>query len=310
MNEQQSRIYKVLDYIHSNLNENLPLDVLAEKSTYSSFHFHRLFAEVMQETPADYVKRVRLEKAAHMLIYEPHVSVTEIAYECGFGSLSYFTTAFKDTFQNSPKAWREGGYLERFSKPYLHSKKSKQMSKNQKESGGENPYNQIQRLNLEKVTTVELPERTFVFAPHFGAYSEDIAETWEQVYSWVKARNLLSANSMIIGLPQNNPYITPHDKCRYDCCISIPGELSSSEQAASVTIPGGRYVFYEFEEPVAYEDRQLLIECYAEIYSIWLPRSGYRYLGNPVEIVQVEEVRGTLDLLCRIKSIALPIEPK
>ncbi|MFC7371909.1 GyrI-like domain-containing protein [Fictibacillus iocasae] len=310
MSDQQSRIYKVLDYIQNHLNENLSLDILAEQSTYSSFHFHRLFVEVMNETPADYVKRVRMEKAAHMLIYMPNMPVTEIAFECGFTSLSYFTTSFKEYFKSSPKAWREGGYLEKFSKPYFHSKKSKQISKYEEENAESQHYNQFQRINLESVKVIELPERKFVYKSRFGAYSEEVRQTWEGVYHWAKARDLLNEGVTAVGLPQNNPYITPPDKCRYDCCVEVPSSVNTRTELEMVIIPGGKYVFYELEQPVDFSERPYLIECYAELYSVWLPRSGYRYLGNPVEFVQLQEIPGLLDLECRVQTIALPIEPK
>ncbi|WP_051404983.1 hypothetical protein [Bacillus cihuensis] len=67
---------------------------------------------------------------------------------------------------------------------------------------------------------------------------------------------------------------------------------------------------YEFEEPVSYRERSKLIECYSELYSYWLPKSGYKYLGNPIELVAIEEVGGTLTLTCEISAIALAIEPK
>jgi AraC family transcriptional regulator len=67
---------------------------------------------------------------------------------------------------------------------------------------------------------------------------------------------------------------------------------------------------YEFEEPVSYSERGRLIECYSELYSFWLPRSGYKYLGNPVELIQIKPVENSLDLECKIKAICLAIEPK
>lgn len=126
--EQRARINKVLEYIEANLDQILSLDTMAKVSKYSSFHFHRLFTDMMGETPADFVKRQRLEKAAHDLIYEPALSVTEIGMRCGFSSLSYFTTAFTERYGHSPRAWKEGAYLEKFPRRYLDSKKSKQKS--------------------------------------------------------------------------------------------------------------------------------------------------------------------------------------
>lgn len=65
--EQRQQIQKVLNYIEQNLNLKLSLELLAKLSTYSPFHFHCVFTGIVGETPADYVKRLRLEMAAHFL---------------------------------------------------------------------------------------------------------------------------------------------------------------------------------------------------------------------------------------------------
>ncbi|WP_245645043.1 hypothetical protein [Peribacillus loiseleuriae] len=67
---------------------------------------------------------------------------------------------------------------------------------------------------------------------------------------------------------------------------------------------------YEFGEPVSYRERNKLIECYSELYSFGLSKSGYKYLSNTIEIVLIEEVRDRLTLTCKISAIALAIEPK
>lgn len=73
--EQRKQIYKVLEYIEEHLNEPLPLEKLAKASTYSAFHFQRIFKGNIGETPAAYIKRLRMENAAHLLIYEQHTPV-------------------------------------------------------------------------------------------------------------------------------------------------------------------------------------------------------------------------------------------
>lgn len=310
--EQRKRIHGVLERIEQHLDEKLTLEEMAKWSTYSPSHFHRVFVEVVGETPADYVKRYRLEQAAHFLIYEPHLSVTEVSLRCGFSSLSYFTYSFTEYFQSSPKAWREGAYREKFPRPYLHGKKSKKHSEIRKESERESDYTGFQWIDLARVRTEVFPESTMVFGYRMGRYSQEIAETWEKVYRFAEARDLLTEDTKMIGVPRNNPYITPPDKCRYDCCVTVPSgfEFVAGNELERTVLPGGKYVVYTFEEPVEYEHRQLLIDCYSELYSFWLPRSGYRYLGNPVEIVEVKPKAGTLDVECRITAITLPIEPK
>ncbi|MCA1066256.1 AraC family transcriptional regulator [Rossellomorea sp. AcN35-11] len=308
-NDQHRQINKVIHYIDQHLNEDLSLDRLANVSTYSPYHFQRLFKGQIGETPAAYVKRLRLEQAAHMLIYEPHLPVTEIAARCGYSTLSYFTYSFNAYFKTSPKSWREGAYLERFPREYQNRKKSKPFSTKVKEFHEEASYNEFKWLDLTKVKIAYFKDYPTVDRYHTGSYVEGIPGTWQDLYRFGNARNLIEESPLIFGVPKSNPYITPPEKSRYECrmAVSEPGNLEEGEPVHYFR--GGKHVVYEFDESVDYRERGQLIECYSELYSYWLPQSGYRYLGNPVELIEFHIPKGTLDIECRIKAIALAIEP-
>ncbi|WP_349408951.1 AraC family transcriptional regulator [Pseudalkalibacillus sp. SCS-8] len=308
--EQKRQIYNVLDYIKKNLECDLSLDKLAEVSTYSPYHFHRLFTDIMGETPSDYVKRIRMEEAAHLLIYEPNRSVTDIAMACGFSTLSYFTYAFKAYYQHSPKVWREGAYLEKFPRAYLDSKKSKQQSTNPKETENNNVYNEFQWVDLSRVKVERLPERQLAYLQHIGSYTDTIEQTWEKVYQFSETRDLITDDTTWIGIPHNNPYLTPSDRCRYDCCIALPKEAEITAPIKSTQLAEGKYVFYELEEPISFNERNFLIECYSELYSYWLPKKGYKCLSSPIEIIQIKPSGGAFDIHPKIIKIGLPIQPK
>ena len=53
----------------------------------------------------DYVSRVRIEKAKNLLL-NPHLRVSEIAYEVGFQSLTHFNRVFKKIIGQSPTNYR------------------------------------------------------------------------------------------------------------------------------------------------------------------------------------------------------------
>ncbi|WP_226672702.1 AraC family transcriptional regulator [Rossellomorea aquimaris] len=305
--DQQTQIHRVIQYIDQHLTEDLSLEHLAKVSTYSPYHFQRLFKGFIGETPAGYVKRIRLENAAHMLIYEPRVPVTEVALKCGFSSLSYFTYSFNAYFNTNPKSWREGAYLERFPREYINSKKSKLSSTNPKASRDRETYNEFKWLDLSKVKVAHLPGCSTVNRYHTGSYVKGIPAVWKDLYHWGNARDLLEDSPLIFGVPKSNPYITPAEKNRYECRLGVKGRGIPGEDTDHFS--GGKHVIYEFPEPVDYEERGMLIECYSELYSYWLPQSGFRYLGNPVELVEVKGIQGSLEIRCGIKAIALAIEP-
>ena len=87
------RINKVTDYIHNNIDQPLPLQKMAGIACFSPFHFHRVFTILTGETPTDYIKRTRIEKAAQLLKRNKELSATEIARLCGFSSHGVFPPA-------------------------------------------------------------------------------------------------------------------------------------------------------------------------------------------------------------------------
>ena len=97
--EYQLRINKVTDYIHNHIDQPLSLQKMAGIACFSPFHFHRVFTILTGETPTDYIKRTRIEKAALLLKRNKELSATEIAALCGFSSLSLFKSQFQVTFQ-------------------------------------------------------------------------------------------------------------------------------------------------------------------------------------------------------------------
>ncbi|TYR74680.1 AraC family transcriptional regulator [Rossellomorea vietnamensis] len=305
----EKQVNKVLEYIESHLTEELNLETLAAVSDYSPYHFQRLFKKTMGETPAGYVKRLRLESAAHMLIYEARFTITETAFLCGFSSLSYFTYSFTENFGFSPKAWREGGYLEHFPREYLDSKNSKLLRNNTKAAHLEKGYTDFKWLDLNKVKVVHIPDCHTINRYHIGSYVSGIPSVWEGLCTWSKSRGLITEATAMIGVPRSNPYITPPDKNRYDCRVEVPLSEIEKHGEEAVFFKGGNYALYEFDDPVSYEDRGIMIECYSELYSYWLPKSGYKYLSNPIEFVEVQK-GGVLDFSCRIRAIGLAIEPK
>lgn len=64
--------------------------------------------ELTNLSPLKYLNRCRLEKAARLLLNDPHRSITAIAFESGFQSSQYFTTTFHHAFGCVPSDYRRG----------------------------------------------------------------------------------------------------------------------------------------------------------------------------------------------------------
>jgi AraC family transcriptional regulator len=92
-------------YIDDNAHETIHLDGLAASAGLSSFHFLRLFGNIVGVTPHLYLIRARLRRAARLLA-DDDLAITSIAYQVGFGDLSNFVRTFHRAAGVSPRNFR------------------------------------------------------------------------------------------------------------------------------------------------------------------------------------------------------------
>lgn len=78
-----ARMNRVLDHIQRNLDEPLDLERLAAVACFSPYHFHRLFHAWTGETLQGHIQRLRLERAALALVFDPRKPITTIALDAG-----------------------------------------------------------------------------------------------------------------------------------------------------------------------------------------------------------------------------------
>jgi AraC-like DNA-binding protein len=102
-------IEKVIQYIKQNLTADLSLDSISRLTNFSPIHFHNRFKAATGRTLRDFVKGERIGKAANLLI-STELTLTEIAYECGFSSQAYFSYAFKKRIGVTPRQYAKAFY--------------------------------------------------------------------------------------------------------------------------------------------------------------------------------------------------------
>ncbi|HUP46198.1 MAG TPA: AraC family transcriptional regulator [Thermoanaerobaculia bacterium] len=105
------RLGKATEFIHGNLSEPLGLERIAAAASLSPFHFHRIFTAFHGLTPHAYISRLRLSRAA-VLLRAAGRPVVDIAGECGFSSVTSFTSLFRRTFGVPPARFRKIGEAE------------------------------------------------------------------------------------------------------------------------------------------------------------------------------------------------------
>jgi AraC family transcriptional regulator len=79
---------------------------MAKKACFSRRQFHRLTLHVLGETPARHQRRLRLDRAAWLLL-TTRATVLNVALETGWESHEVFTRAFRARFGGTPSAFRK-----------------------------------------------------------------------------------------------------------------------------------------------------------------------------------------------------------
>lgn len=100
------RIKIMLDYIHKNYPSELTARDIAESAMVSQSECLRCFRSTVGTTPVRYLNQYRIHQAARLLV-DTDARVSEIAVECGFQDMSYFTKMFRREKGCVPTRYRE-----------------------------------------------------------------------------------------------------------------------------------------------------------------------------------------------------------
>lgn len=97
----QERVEQVMFLLKQNLANPPSLEELGKKIGCSHFYLSRIFSTQTGQTITQYLRQLRMEKAAELLKTREY-NVTEVAMEVGYNSLSHFSAAFQETFGCCP----------------------------------------------------------------------------------------------------------------------------------------------------------------------------------------------------------------
>ncbi len=96
----------VIDFIEAHLSQELSLEALAQQTSFSPYHFARLFRQATGKSPHQFVLHQRLDRAQQLLA-ETDMPLAQIALETGFASQSHLTSVFKQQRGVTPRAYRQ-----------------------------------------------------------------------------------------------------------------------------------------------------------------------------------------------------------
>ncbi len=309
--EYTARINRVINYISSHLNSDLKLKTLARVAHFSAYHFHRIFTAMTGEPLNRFIQRLRAEKAANMLIFNPKMTITEIALECGFSGSAAFARSFKDIFNMSASEWRGGGHK-------THSKIRKTERKVWKDIADTSMYidpetkNQTWRYSMNNkkdihVKVQDLPDMHVAYVRHIGPYQGN-AELFEGLFAklmkWAGPRELLCGEGVqFFSAYYDSPDITDDDKLRLDLCLTVPEDIQSEGEINTMNLPGGKYALARFEL-----NTDEYPEAWNFVFGKWLPESGYQPDDRPSYEFYRNDPQHHPEGKC-VVDIAVPVKP-
>jgi YesN/AraC family two-component response regulator len=103
--QHSDRISDVLNYVKVNYKEDITLTGISKIASLTPQSFCRLFKKRMKKHFLEYLNEVRISNACKLLI-ETDLSISEVAYDCGYKTVSNFNKLFKKIVGTTPKTYK------------------------------------------------------------------------------------------------------------------------------------------------------------------------------------------------------------
>jgi AraC family transcriptional regulator len=264
-------ILKVLVYIETHLEEPLDLEKMAKIAHISPYYFHRLFRAYIGESLAEYIKRLRLEKAAGKLQYSDR-PITDIALDSGYESSSSFSKVFNQVMGYSPREYRK-----KF-RPLIQAIMKRTLSKEEEEA-------------MLKPECLYRKEEKVLFVRRIGDYEETPAKAFQVLGGFIEKERLSSQVKTYYGMSLDDPTIVGRAKCRFDACVALSQPIQAKGEVAKKILPEGRYAVFTYIG--SYGD---LENVFMEIFRTWYPSS--------------QEIVADADAFCEFVNFSEPDLPK
>ena len=190
-----ARILGAVRLMERNIGEDVQIDAVASAVDLSLHHFHRLFVSETNETPAAFLRRIRMNEAVFRLKWADEAT-GEIAHAVGFRSRPAFARAFERQFGVTPAAYRK-------------SFRGEAMT--------------LRDHAGFPVFMRELPAMQILSRRYIGDIFR-MRTYWEDFCARLPELGESARSKLYVGQIYDDPRITPPDKVRYDCGIVLDVE--------------------------------------------------------------------------------------
>lgn len=287
----EERVLRVLIYIQEHLDSKLSLEQLAEIAEFSPYHFHRIFRSIVTENVTEYVRRLRLERAARALKNSTQ-SITTLAFDAGYETHESFSRAFRTMFGESPSQFRKK-YTNTETPVAFHFQRTFPIKKLQEISEGVAPNISVEIHEIESLS--------LAFFRHTGMYTkESIEKANDVIVEYFKKKKMPQEEMQVIGILYDDPEITPADKLRYDACVIVDSLFEPNGTIGLQYIAGGDYAVMSHNGSIDTVEQTIL-----RFYGDWLPFSKREVRSKPLFFRYIFEKNSISSI-----NIYIPLEPR
>ena len=285
MDERIKAVQRMQDYIDEHLCESVTLADLAAASSYSPWYSHRLFAQLVGLTPADYIRRLRLSRSA-LALRDERRKIADVAFEVGFNSVDGYQRAFYREFGCNPGDYAAHPVPICLFRPY-----GVQYSASREEK-------KVEKVKTIFIQTIEKPARRVIIkrgvkAEEYWSYCEEVGC---DVWGILSSIPSIGGEPVCLWLPEK--YIK-QGTSKYVQGVEVPLDYDGAlpEGFEVIELPAAKYLMFR-GEPFAEEDYEQAIGELRQALESYDPKAaGYEWDKDNPDI-QLEPIgeRGYIEL--------------
>lgn len=286
MQEQIEAVQRMQDYIEEHLCEKIAFADIAKASLFSPWYARRLFLEYTGVTPADYIRKLRLQKSV-LQLRDNKTKILDAALDFGFGSVDGYQRAFKREFGCNPGEYANSPVPLQLFTPYgvkFRYSERKEMSMSTR-----NVFIQV----IEKPARKVIVKRG-VKATEYWSYCEEVGC---DVWGLLTSMKSLCGEPVCLWLPKE--FVKPKTS-EYVQGVEVEAQYTGEipDGFDVIELPAAKYLMFQ-GEPFKEEDYEQAINDIREAEKKYDPSViGYTWDDSNPKI-QLEPIgtRGYIELL-------------
>ncbi|GGG64569.1 AraC family transcriptional regulator [Paenibacillus radicis (ex Gao et al. 2016)] len=264
----ESIIQHVVDEIEVRLGEDLKFTDLAKLSSFSDFHFHRVFQSIAGLPVMEYVRKRRLVHAAYSVAHTDE-KLLDIALNYGFGTPETFIRAFRKMYGITPSEYRKRGF-----RPPVYAKVNVLERRF-------NPYLGGIRMNYEIVTKPSFTVIGYSIRTRNadGQNTRDIPAFWSRYMQEGLGKRLYEQASSNAEYGICDDFDMESGEFSY--IIGVQAKEGAEAPEGTVTRHYPEQTYAVFTTPQADSDHftDSIQNTWTAIFSEWFPHSSYEHAG-------------------------------